>query len=103
MPCDLGVYEPEVEEQRQIVIREKNQVTVSVVARKIKRKVALIRTKPDEFWQWWARTSPRDPQNRERDVNLGGRPELGGGSKNGRKKKPLKKMAEYLKTWGKEN
>ncbi len=61
---------------------------------------ALIHADSDTFWHWWSRTSPPDSLVQRIPLPLGGPIVPGGGSRVKRKKKPEKKIAEYLKTWG---
>lgn len=70
-------------------------------ARIISTPRELIQADSEDFWRFWAATSPPDPENRTREpvAAMGGAIERGGGSKSNRKKKTPKKKFVELGTW----
>ena len=59
----------------------------------------ISKSEPAEFWSWWGKTSPVDPQNRTREVLPPGVPSFKSSSrsKRKRKKKPTFKNL-YMET-----
>lgn len=70
-PCTLGIYEPEEDdaEQRQAVVEAAAAAAETVHHETLKSIKRITQSsEPEEFWQRWAETSPKDPQNTQRDV-----------------------------------
>lgn len=60
----------------------------------------LINANTDEFWRVWCSLG-RAADLHVKEIIIGGGAIKGGGSKSGKaRKKPRKKMPEYLRTWG---
>ena len=68
---------------------------------RINYKDKLMFASGQSWWDEWARTSPPDPQNVQREplLHLPGPPAKGGGSKVKRKRKAARKRVDTLHTW----